>query len=510
MLRINPNAYLASPFTPVLPFLYQTRTLQAQLLSRDEKRVIPRWRAHRSFSSTSRNRATISNVAAHEIPFEKAASSSKAKGGSRNRSRKSDFRRLNVSRLTESDIERHLQFSPSYATASDSTIPHSTITASEKAAFNKLAKYIARSEVEEASSEDENDDEFIRELGDEFGSEIVQDIDTIFERSIERQSSLDENHTTASSIARQSSEAMRLEPLRKSHEKAFAKKLDSTETDIEVWTLLEKEVFRVFGELKERSKGKKAEEASHSVNKGKVPEKEQKKGTDSSKTSKDVLSVMQNNYSGYCLSALRLLRREFPRSPYVLHLLPTIKRFGPISYVLGATTALYNEILFVKWTQYSDLAGMADLVKEMLDKGVEINEVSIHLLAAVAQERQTALSADGDVNQATKTWWRLSGVQDSWDRVRLLLAASIEGLRGRRAREETKQKNDYDEDRVDSAATVETLHQGSDERKRGYEGAHHRAKSPTQEGASRTFHASERPRKRPKKRPKGLVRYHVV
>ena len=501
MILINPNAYLASPFTPVLPFLYQTRTLQAQLLSRDEKRVIPRWRAHRGFSSTSSYCATISNVAAHEIPFEKTASSSKTKGGSRNRSRKSNFHRLNVSRLTESDIERHLQFSPSYATASDSTIPHSTITASEKAAFDKLAKYIARSEVEEASSEDENGDEFIRELGDEFGSDIVQDIGTIFERAIERQSSLDENHTTASSIARQSSEAMRLEPLRKSHEKAFAKKLDSTKTDIEVWTLLEKEVFRVFGELKERSKGKKAEEASHSVNKGKVPEKEQKK-TDSSKMSKDVLSVMKNNYSDYCLSALRLLRREFPRSPYVLHLLPTIKRFGPISYVLGATTALYNEILFVKWTQYSDLAGMADLVKEMLDKGVEINEVSIHLLVAVAQERQRALSADGDVNQATKMWWRLSGVQASWDRVRLLLAASIEALRGRRAREETKQMNDYDEDSVDSAATVKTLHQGSDERKRGYEGAHHRAKSPAQEGASRTFHASEW--------PKGLVRYLVV
>lgn len=489
---VSTNGYLAFSFTSALPFLYQTRTLQPQLLSRNEKGVIHRCGAHRSFHSTP-------NAKSYEIPFDDRASSRSAKGSPHlDGSRKSDFRRLKVSGFTEP----HVQFSPSHITASGSIIPHSTITASEKAAFEKLSNHIALSNLEEDSSEDEFDDELSSEPGDEFGGEAIEDIDILFESAIERQNSLEKNHAAASSIERPSSEELRLEPLRKSHEEAFAKKLESAETDIDVWTLLEKEVFWLFGELKKRYKGSKTREAAPSVEKGKAAKGEQNKGTDSTKMSKDVLSVMESNYSDYCLSALRLLRREFPSSPYVLHLLPTIKRFGHISYVLGASTALYNEILFVKWTQYSDLAGMADLVKEMLDKGVEVNEVSINLLVAVAKERQKALSAYGDVDQATKAWWQLSGVQDSWDRVRLLLAASIQGLRRRRASEEGEQMNDDDKDNLDSAAPEVMLRQDSDKPERAYEGGYRSAESPAKKLSSRAFHMS--------KEPSVLVRHHKV
>lgn len=501
-ILVSTNGYLAFPFISALPFLYQTRTLQPQLLFRNEKGVIHRCGAHRSFHSTP-----TSNAKSHEIPFDDTASSRTVKGssyldGSRKsdfrRLKKSDFRRLKVSGFTEP----HIQFSPSHITASGSIIPHSTITASEKAAFEKLSNHIALSNMEEDSSEDVFDDEFSSELGNEVEGETIEDIDVLFESAIERQNSLEENHGATSSIERPGSEEMRLESLRKSHEEAFAKKLESTKTDIEVWTLLEKEVFWLFGGLKKRYQDSKTPEATPSVKKGKAAKGEQKKGTDSTKTSKDVLSVMESNYSDYCLSALRLLRREFPSSPYVLHLLPTIKRLGPISYVLGASTALYNEILFVKWTQYSDLAGMADLVKEMLDKGVEVNEVSINLLVAVAKERQKALSAYGDVDQATKAWWQLSGVQDSWDRVRLLLAASIQGLRRRRAREEREQMNDDDKDNLHSAGPEVMLRQDSDEQEQAYEGGYRSAESPAKKLSSQAFHMS--------KEPSVLGRHHKV
>ena len=218
--------------------------------------------------------------------------------------------------------------------------------------------------------------------------------------------------------------------------------------------------------MTKRDKDTKPSDPAASVKKGKAPKKERKKETDSTTKKvlyerEDLLSVMQKNYGEYCLSAMRLLRREFPSSPYVLRLLPTIKQLGHISYVLGASTALYNEILIIKWTQYTDLDGIADLVTEMLHKGVDVNEVSINLLVAVAKERQRALSADGDVDQASKAWWRLSGVQESWNRVRLWLDASIQDLRRRRVSEEREQMNDEDKDNVDGGAAEVALREDS-------------------------------------------------
>ncbi|MCJ1462803.1 hypothetical protein MMC07_001406 [Pseudocyphellaria aurata] len=489
--------YSASPSNSVLPFLYQTRTLQSQLPSRDEKGVSYCYRAHRSF------RATLGDATSNEIPFEENIPSSTAKQNSRlgdsdrKEFRRSDFRRLNLKGFTRPPVESHVQFPPSHTAASVATIPHSTLTASEKAAFDRIFKNIDHSKKEETSLED---------FGDEFGGNDIEDIDTVFENAIERQSSLVENRDAASPTAPHSSEVTHPDPLQYSQEKAFTIKIKSARTDIEVWTLLETEVFWLFGELKKREKDTKSRDENPPVKKRKAPKREQKKGTDSTETvlleSESILSILQNNYGDYCLSALRLLRREFPSSPYVLHLLPTIKRFGPISYVLGASTALYNEILFVKWTQYSDLDGMADLVKEMLDKGVEVNEVSIKLLVAVAKERQKALSADGDLNQAKKAWWRLSGVQESWHRMRLLLDASIQDLRRRRASEERERLNDDDKENLESPAAEMKLRPGSVERERRDESHEPSAESSSTKGASRTFHLGGK--------PNGLVRYHEV
>lgn len=536
-MLVSTSLYLASASISLLPFLYQTRTLQSQLLSRNEKG------AHRRFYSIPRKRVAAGTSKSVEIPFEASVFSRNAKKSSHldgsHKSHETPFkdsvssrtaektsqldgsrksyeipfegsvssstaektshldgsRKFNVSRSPKPAKQRNVQLSPSQTTVSDSIIPHSTLTASEKAVFDKIFKDTANEKTEVAPFEDE--------FGDEFGDRVTEDFNKIFESAIERQSSLEENPATASPIVCQSSEAMRLDTLQKSHAETFTKKLDSAETDIEVWTLLETDVFWLIGELEKRSKDTKMGEATPSVKKGKAPKMGRKKGIDSTRSivleSENIVSIMQNNYGGYCLSALRLLRREFPRSPYVLHLLPTIKRLGPISYVLGASTALYNEILFMKWTQYSDLGGMAVLVKEMLDRGVEVNEVSISLLVAVARERQRALSADKDVAPATKAWWRLSGVQESWHRVRLLLDASIQDLRRRRAHDEKEQMNDGDKDNIDSLAAEGSLHQDSTERGHGHERDHRRVETPAEKGASPAFHRS--------KKPRALVRY---
>lgn len=105
------------------------------------------------------------------------------------------------------------------------------------------------------------------------------------------------------------------------------------------------------------------------------------------------LQLLVPIYGPALLYAARLFRTIFPRSPYALALLPTIKSLGAISYVLGASTALYNEILYLKWTQYRDLHGCADLVEEMTARGL------------TADARTAAVLRDaGKVRRREKTW----------------------------------------------------------------------------------------------------------
>ena len=160
-----------------------------------------------------------------------------------------------------------------------------------------------------------------------------------------------------------------------------------------------------------------------------------------------VSSIVQLNYGRYCLKALQLLRREFPASLYALMILPTIKQLGPISYVLGATSGLYNELLYLKWTAYADLHGMADILEEMRNQGVQQDRVTTAVIRLVEREREAQLNSNEvdenigedwekeeeveeeqkhqrhhiDIqpgnNTAAAAWWKLRQVQEGWIRL---------------------------------------------------------------------------------------------
>jgi len=128
-----------------------------------------------------------------------------------------------------------------------------------------------------------------------------------------------------------------------------------------------------------------------------------------------LISILQSNYADYLLSALRLLRRHHPTSFYALYLLPHMKRLGPISYVLGASTGLYNEILFLKWTQFSDLHGMADLMQEMFNQGIETNEVTMVFIRRLNSRRRYGRM--GRFGLVLQKWWNMRGNVEGWKRV---------------------------------------------------------------------------------------------
>ena len=251
------------------------------------------------------------------------------------------------------------------------------------------------------------------------------------------------------------------------HKEFISHLLERATTDVQIWTILEKEVFGLIKQLevqlKLEEKARKAQEREgRKAVKGR---KTAKHGTASDDTVTDrqsslklaslpatpasialptntLFSILQNNYADYLLSALRLLRRHHPTSFYALFLLPTVKRLGPISYVLGASTDLYNEVLFLKWTQFSDLHGMADLMQEMVNQGIEMNEVTMVFIRRLsAKKRYGRMGRFGPIVQK---WWDMRGHVEGWRRVWSIYEDVRREGRARREREALMAGKEYE------------------------------------------------------------------
>ena len=160
-----------------------------------------------------------------------------------------------------------------------------------------------------------------------------------------------------------------------------------------------------------------------------------------------LLRFLQANYGSCLLHAQRILRISLPHSPYALALLPAIKDLGPISYVLGASTDLYNELLFIRWKHYRDLHGCADLLAEMLSQGLQVSTHTLFVWKDVertrirersgVEEDKGASEKDAEVAYKDKTswngnstsirsfWWLLHNVQSGWNRWSTLHAKSM-------------------------------------------------------------------------------------
>ena len=239
--------------------------------------------------------------------------------------------------------------------------------------------------------------------------------------------------------------------------------LENTSTDVEVWNILQNEVFSMIKQLhlqmdhedkllkapkgkqdkppKSSSKAKAKAKAKNRTSNALAPnddtELENWQSPMSSHvfsplfteskalTTNTLLAILQANYSHYNVLALRLWRRRYPTTPYALHLLPHIKSLGPISYVLGASANLYNEVLFVKWSQYNDLHGIADLLQEMINQGVEPNILTLGFLRYVSRTRRRDMA--GRRGNVLRSWWYLRGVKEGWAKVKSMYGE----LRGR-------------------------------------------------------------------------------
>ena len=192
-------------------------------------------------------------------------------------------------------------------------------------------------------------------------------------------------------------------------------------TDAEIWRVLEDEVFSTVVRFQEWLKAE--EEENDRVSK-KAAKKKGRSGIASDVGSEvtdpktppatrtmteqvPLLAILETNYAAHCLYAIRLLRKYFRNSPYAMSLLPKIKSLGPISYVLGTSTDLYNELMFIKWREYSDLYGISVLGTEMRNRGLPVNQMTLEVLRAVLL--MSKQGAKGKYGEVVKEWWMLEG-----------------------------------------------------------------------------------------------------
>ena len=134
-------------------------------------------------------------------------------------------------------------------------------------------------------------------------------------------------------------------------------------TDAALWKVMEKEVFSlperlgITDKVTKRARKTKSKKAS-------TPEDE-----------KRIMDVHGPLYPHYISYGLSLLETAFTKpSPYIFKVLPRIKELGLPSYVLGVSTPFYARLARIHWERFGDATSALDVIDEMHSTGLYPDE----------------------------------------------------------------------------------------------------------------------------------------
>ncbi|KAF2147292.1 uncharacterized protein K452DRAFT_282284 [Aplosporella prunicola CBS 121167] len=342
---------ILAPSNPtMLPFLYQTRTILGYAANRTRISKQFHVQPSKQLLHTKRydDRTERSNPA-HEVPFE-----------------------------NEGDLAFHQQ-------------RHTTITDKERRVFEKL--------YEDFSSQ-AGASMGLSMLPSEDSDSSYDSLDSILNSAIRQQdTSLEESRAFAANkkpagyraeqarraVGKQSRYGAAVDrpetPLRKAQKEQFDRVFDqlkSAKTDVELWSIMESEVFSAIRRLNLDD----TEDVKQNI----------KEATSSKRKGPSEMAIIGPNYAAFCLVAMRQLRIEFPSSTLGLALLPTIKSLGRGSFALGASTQLYNELIAMTWLTYLDFQGVDDLLQEMDNSGLDFDASTLDLLESIRKSTYNAMN----------------------------------------------------------------------------------------------------------------------
>jgi len=322
----------------------------------------------------------------------------------------------------------------------------STMTELERTAFAQLFESL----VENTGEDDDVDgyEKFEREIEEEDDGTNYADLDMILDRDMGHQAPLIERYPNVlQGMAARAELEMAQSTRRRSKEEDFAertgrqydpvhvarrqemRRIEQTflaaTTDVDLWNAIEDELFSKIRKLnldgktvsaadtdtevdktppKPRRKKKaptkgKAEKAAATT----APEVTPPEALDSEDNSSQSLAMFGRAYPALILLALRLFCRRAVLTPFALAVLPALKSIGLSSYVLGASTALYNELLSYRWRVFSDLGSMLSLLREMSSAGLSMDVRTFAILQSVVLYRHGALRGEyGEGNRCVE------------------------------------------------------------------------------------------------------------
>lgn len=202
------------------------------------------------------------------------------------------------------------------------------------------------------------------------------------------------------------SNADKLENVRQPERERVESLMRNAKTDIELWQVIEAEVFALVGKLGLEEKPKVQDESTKPrarKRKKEASEVAKYEVTATADTGRPLdLNIYGPLYPSHVLLGLRLLDRSFAKpSPLVLNVLPRIKSLGIVSHVLGASTAFYNELLRIYWIRYDDFLGVSKLLNEMEQAGLKFDEETLNIVNEISQAQLKVRKGDrGSVLQA--------------------------------------------------------------------------------------------------------------
>ncbi|KAJ4346366.1 uncharacterized protein N0V89_010295 [Didymosphaeria variabile] len=273
-----------------------------------------------------------------------------------------------------------------------------TITGSERAAFEKLYKKFNNAEQKEFDEHelDQIADEYYEDDDDNSKDRSPESIDSIFDavlsgktprtdtqfspvRARSKKSRTDmetlareilapeEEHEKRKKKEAAAQKQVRIRDLRNSEKDRVKALLEAAPTDQALWAVLEKEVFSVIRGM-DLENGFLARINPKSL---KSNVQRAAAGLKSSEISASDPTIVYPNYGYHLLTAAHTLRSNFPASPLMFNILPTIKSLGRSSYALGANTALYKVLIRTAFRQNHSYAQVCSLLQDMDNGGIE-------------------------------------------------------------------------------------------------------------------------------------------
>jgi hypothetical protein len=211
-------------------------------------------------------------------------------------------------------------------------------------------------------------------------------------------------------------ERLKYEQQREDEKARIESLMSDAESDLELWKVMEAEVFSLpqkLGILEEETKA-----SGRGRGKKQSPQQKLRKGeTLMGKAGSDAVRARSSStrggqkhniavhgplYTHFLSHGLTLFATSFRRpSPFAFQILPRVKELGLPSYVLGVSSRFYAALARMHWEQFGNAGRALDIIEEMNAAGLYANYDVKELLGRLRSEIVTCSSdVQGQLTQA--------------------------------------------------------------------------------------------------------------